>query len=69
MLKHLLNAYEAHLRLVIVAGLEVLLGIVSSAIEEVKHFGLLVFVVVSVYPKFALHLELPALKGGISSIG
>ena len=45
-----------------------LISIASSAIEEVKHFGLLVFVVVSVHLEFALHLELLALKGGISSI-
>jgi len=46
----------------------VLIGITSSAIEEVKHFGLLVFVVVRVHLEFALHLKLLALKGRISSI-
>ena len=45
-----------------------LISIASSTIEEVKHFSLLVFVVVSVHLEFALHLELLALKGGISSI-
>ena len=45
-----------------------LISVASSAIEEVKHFGLLIFVVVSVHLEFALHLKLLALKGGISSI-
>ena len=45
-----------------------LLGVASSTIKKVKHFSLFVFVVVSVYLKFALHLKLLALKGGISSI-
>jgi len=46
----------------------VLISITSSTIKEVKHFSLFVFVVVSVYLEFALHLKLLALKGGISSI-
>jgi len=46
----------------------VLISIASSTIKEVKHFGLFVFVVVSVHLEFALNLELLALKGGISSI-
>jgi len=45
-----------------------LLGVASSTIKEVKHFSLLVFVVISIHLKFALHLKLLALKGRISSI-
>ena len=68
MLKHLLNAYEAHLRLVVVLSLKMLLGVFSSAIKKVKHLSLLVFKVVSVYLKFALHLEPLALKGKVNFI-
>jgi hypothetical protein len=67
-LDHLLDAGEAHLGLVVVAGLEVLLSIASSAIKEVEHFGLLVFKMVGVYAKLPLHPELPALKGRVHSV-
>ena len=68
MLNHLLNTGKAHLRLIVVAGTEVLLGISSSAVKKVKHPGFLVFKMVSVYLEFFLNLELLALEGRVNSI-
>jgi hypothetical protein len=45
-----------------------LLGIASGAIEEVKHFSLLVFKVVGIHLKFPFHLEPPTFEGRIYSI-
>lgn len=68
MLNHLLNAYEAHLGPVVLARLEVFLGITSGTIEEVEHFGLLIFKVVIVHSKLPFYLELLALEGRVDSI-
>ena len=67
-LNYLLNIGEAHLRLIVVAGAEVFLGISSSTVKEVKHSGFLVFKVVSVYLEFSLNLELLALKSRVDFI-
>jgi len=69
MLDYSLGGNEAHRRIIVVAGFEMFLGISFSAVENVEHFGFLVLEVVGIHPELPLHLELPALKGGIGSVG
>jgi hypothetical protein len=68
MLDHLLSSSEAHLRLVVVLGLEVSLGVSSSTVEEVQHFSFFVFKVVGVHPELSLNLEFPAFESRVDSI-
>jgi hypothetical protein len=68
-LNHSLGTSETHLRLIVILGLEVFLGISSSAIKEVYHFCFLILKVVGVHLEFPLDLELLAFEGRVDSIG
>ena len=59
---------KASLRVFVVPGLQVFLGVATRSVEQVKHFILLILEMVSVTPKFPLDLELPAEEGGVLSV-
>ena len=59
---------KASLRVFVVPGLQVLLGVSACTVKQVEHLVLLVLVVVGITPKFALDLELPAEEGGVLSV-
>jgi hypothetical protein len=46
----------------------VLLGVITRTIKQVKHFVLLILVIVGIIPEFALDLELPVEESGVLSI-
>jgi hypothetical protein len=58
-IEHFFHYKETSLRVLVVPGLQVLLGVAARTIEQVKHFVLLVLVMVSISSEFALDLELP----------
>jgi hypothetical protein len=67
-LDHLLSSGEAYLRLIVVSGLQVFLGISSSTVKEVQHFGFFIFGVVGVHLELSLNLEFPAFESRVDSI-
>jgi hypothetical protein len=66
--EHFFCRNETSLRVLVVPGLQVLLGVAARTIEQVKHFVLLILVVVGIAPEFALDLELPAEESGVLSV-
>jgi hypothetical protein len=56
--EHFFCCNETSLRVLVVPGLQVLLGVAARTIEQVKHFVLLILVMVSIGSEFALDLEL-----------
>ena len=59
---------ETSLRVLIIPGLQVLLGVTARTIEQVKHFVLLILVIVGISSEFALDLELPAEERWVLSV-
>jgi hypothetical protein len=57
-IEHLSCNDETSLRVLVVPGLQVLLGIAARMIEQVKHFVFLILVMVGIGSEFALDLEL-----------
>jgi hypothetical protein len=67
-IEHFFYRNETSLRVLVVPGLQVLLGIAARTIKQVKHFILLILVMVSIIPEFALDLELPVEESGVLSV-
>jgi hypothetical protein len=67
-IEHFFCHNETSLRVLVVPGLQVLLGVAARTIEQVKHFVFLILVVVGIVPEFALDLELPVEESGVLSV-
>jgi hypothetical protein len=67
-IEHLSCSDETSLRVLVIPGLQVLLGVAARTIEQVKHFVLLILVMVGIVPEFALDLELPVEESGVLSV-
>ena len=59
---------ETSLRVLVVPGLQVLLGVTTRTIEQVKYFIFLILVIVSISSEFALDLELPVKERWVLSV-
>ena len=59
---------ETSPRVLVVPGLQVLLGVAARTIEQVKHFVLLILVIVGIGSEFALDLELPVEECWVLSV-
>jgi hypothetical protein len=67
-IKHLSYNDETSLRVLVVPGLQVLLGIAARTIKQVKHFVLLILVIVGIGSEFALDLELLVKESWVLSV-
>jgi hypothetical protein len=56
--KHFFYYNETSLRVFVISGLQVLLSIATCIIKQVKHFVLLVLIMVNIGSEFALDLKL-----------
>jgi hypothetical protein len=67
-IEHFFYYNETSLRVLVIPGLQVLLGIAARTIEQVKHFVFLILVMVGIVPEFALDLELLIEESGVLSV-
>jgi hypothetical protein len=67
-IEHFFCRNETSLRVLVIPGLQVLLGVVARTIEQVKHFVFLILVMVGIVPEFALDLELLVEQSGVLSV-
>jgi len=67
-IEHFFYRNETSLRVLVVLGLQVLLGVAARTIEQVKHFVFLILVMVGIVPEFALDLELLVEESGVLSV-
>jgi len=66
--EHLFGRYKASLRVFVIPGLQVLLGVSNCTVKHIEHFVLLILEVIGIASEFALDLELPTKEHRIPSI-
>jgi len=67
-IEHFFYYNETSLRVLVIPGLQVLLGVAAYTIKQVKHFVLLILVIIGIVPEFALDLELLVKESGVLSV-